>query len=395
MRVSAVRVLHVSDAFGGGVVSSLLAMVEATPEVDHHLLAQSRRGDHTGADLDGRFASVATLPPDLIRAVTAVRRAARELFPDVVHAHSSVAGAVVRLAGLDGPRIVYSPHCFAFERRDLGRVERLAYTGIERALARRTDLLVAVAPHEMELAAALGHRRIAYTPNRTTTAVGGRARFAELPRVVAVGRVCRQKDWRFFLHVKRYAEQQLGLRATWTWLGGGDPAGESRLRAAGVEVTGWMDRGSVLTALTQAQIYLHTAAWEAAPISVLEAAALGLPLALRSIAPLRSMALPGLAESAPALAARLVELGDEGAWSVAQRTSLGVAEHHSRRVQGEHLLRAYADVCGLPASASGEAPVQLPVHVPVQVPVQRRPLEESARQVAARRAPVPAPRSVG
>ncbi|MGN6250457.1 MAG: glycosyltransferase [Marmoricola sp.] len=378
------RVLHVSEAFGGGVVSSLLAMVESTPEVDHHLLAHARPGHDTGVDLDGRFASVGTLAADPVRAVVGLRRQVRDLFPDVVHAHSSIAGAVVRLAGLDGPRIVYSPHCFAFERRDLSRAERLAYTGIERLLARRTDLLVAVAPHEMELAAALGHQRIAYTPNRTTATVGGRARFAQRPHVVAVGRICRQKDWRFLLHTKRYAEQQLGLDARWTWLGGGDPADEARLGAEGVEVTGWMDRGAVLAHLSQAQVYLHTAAWEAAPISVLEAAALGLPLALRSIPPLRSLALPGLADSVPALAGRLVELGAEETWTAAQRASLAVAERHSRRVQGEHLLRAYADACGVAVPAA------------VRLPAQRRPAEDAGHGApAARRPSLPVPRSAG
>ncbi|MGN6780312.1 MAG: glycosyltransferase [Marmoricola sp.] len=376
------RVLHVSEAFGGGVVSSLLAMAEATPEVDHHLLAHEREGHDTGAELSGRFSSIAALPTDPVRAVAAVRRSVRELFPDVVHAHSSIAGAVVRVAGLDGPRIVYSPHCFAFERRDLGRTERLAYRTVERVLARRTHLLVAVAPHEMELAAALGHRRIAYAPNRTTATIGGRARFAERPRIVAVGRICRQKDWRYFLHVKRYAEEQLGLDATWSWLGGGEAAAEARLTSAGVEVTGWIDRGAVLAELTQAQIYLHTAAWEAAPISVLEAAALGLPLALRSIAPLCSLGLPGLADTVPALAARLLDLRAERGWTAAQRASLAVGDKHSRRVQGEHLLQAYAEVCGTPLVPA------------VRVPAQRRSLDGPVLPTTAA-APRTAPRSVG
>lgn len=336
------RVLHVSEAMGGGIASSLLAMVDATPELDHHLLAHRRAEHDTGDDLAGRFSSVHQMPRNPARAVLALRRVARRLYPDVVHAHSSYGGVVARTAGLDRVRIVYSPHCFAFERRDITGLQRRAYEGIERLLARRTDLLVAVAPSEIDLAVGLGHREIAYTPNRSLLVADERARHAEPLRVVAVGRVSAQKDWRYLLHVKRYAEAELGVRATWEWLGGGDPAGERALAAGGIHVSGWMPREQLVSRMAGAQVYLHTAAWEAAPISILEAASVGLPLALRAISPLQSLDLPGLAPSVKGLAERLASLASPAAWTAAQETSLGLAERHGAAVQGQHLRHAYA-----------------------------------------------------
>lgn len=351
------RVLHISEALGGGITSSLLAMVEATPDVDHHLLARPRTDHDTGADLESAFASVHLLPSHPAQAVRTLRGLTRELFPDIVHAHSSVAGAVARVAGLDRARVVYSPHCFAFERRDLSRWQRLLFEGVERTLAARTDLLLAVSPNEVELAAALGHRDIAYAPNRTPAVGALRARHREPLRVVAVGRLCRQKDWRYFLHVKRYAEAQLGLRASWEWLGGGDHADERALAAEGVSVSGWIDREELLRRMARAQVYLHTAAWEAAPISILEAAGIGLPLALRSIQPLDSLHLPGRYGSVPELAARIVRLEDHDEWHLAQHAALAIGERHNEQEQGRLLVQAYERVLGLAGTPVGSGRV--------------------------------------
>lgn len=340
------RVLHVSEAMGGGISSSLLAMVESTPQVDHHLLAHARASHDIGVDLDDRFSSVTVMPSNPLAAVRTLRGVARRLFPDIVHAHSSIAGALVRVAGLDRPSIVYSPHCFAFERRDVSGARRRLYTAIERSLVSRTNLFVAVAPHEIELAAALGHRRTAYVPNRTMEPSPTSVRHGAPLRIVTVGRVCAQKDWRYLIHLKRYVDSHCPVEASWQWLGGGDPAAEAELRAAGIAVSGWLDHDRTLAEMADAHVYVHTAAWEAAPISIFEAAALGLPLALRSIAPLDSLRLPGLSASIVDLASRIASLADEDRWLLAQRDSYEVVERHSREWQGQHLLDAYAQVNG-------------------------------------------------
>jgi glycosyltransferase involved in cell wall biosynthesis len=345
------RVLHVSEAMGAGIISSVLAMVDATPEVDHHLLARPRTGHDTGDDLAARFSSIHLMPGNPVGAIRTLRRLARELYPDVVHAHSSFGGVLVRVAGLDRPRVVYSPHCFAFERRDISGLQRRVFERVERSLAARTDLFVAVAPSEIDLAAGLGHREIAYTPNRTLLTTARGAAYSTRPRIVTAGRVSPQKDWRYFLHVKRYAESQLGLDASWEWLGGGDPDGERALAQAGVDVSGWIPREQLLDRMAGAQVYLHTAAWEAAPISILEAAALGLPLVVRAIAPLQSLDLPGLSTTVQGLAEGLVALETEDRWAEAQQASRHLAERHNRTIQGKQLRDAYARVCddGSPA----------------------------------------------
>jgi glycosyltransferase involved in cell wall biosynthesis len=354
-----VRILHVTEPTGGGVVAALMAMVAATPELDHHLITwPRRRHDDNGDAWPAALTTTSTLPADPVRARRALQRHVHAVRPDLVHAHSSFAGALVRGSRLDGPRIAYSPHCFAFERRDIGAASRHLVTRAERALAERTDLLIAASPHEMELAVDLGHRAVAYVPNRPLVTRPETRTVLEPLRVVTAGRITPQKDWAYFLHVKQYAEDHLGVSATWEWLGGGERAAEAALSAAGVRVSGWLPRADVVRRMAQASVYLHTAAWESAPITVLEAAALGLPLAIRGIAPLVSLDLPGTAGSVAAVAARVADLQDPYAWGPAREASLALGGTHSAAEQRRHLLTAYRRIA--PTSVPAPAPADPP-----------------------------------
>ncbi len=74
---------------------------------------------------------------------------------DLVHAHSSKAGALLRLAVRGRVPTVYSPHCFAFIG-EVGGLQRGVATWTERALARYTGAFLCVC--EDERRQALSHR---------------------------------------------------------------------------------------------------------------------------------------------------------------------------------------------------------------------------------------------
>src|SRR6185295_18437782 len=100
------------------------------------------------------FVGAQIVEPGLLNLWRSLRAAVADVRPDVVHLHSSMAGALGRLQPpLPGrPAVVYSPHCFAFERRDILRERRWAYRLAEFVLARRTDAFICVSPHEAQLA---------------------------------------------------------------------------------------------------------------------------------------------------------------------------------------------------------------------------------------------------
>ncbi|WP_155487378.1 glycosyltransferase, partial [Vibrio campbellii] len=68
-----------------------------------------------------------------------------------------------------------------------------------------------------------------------------------------------------------------------TWIGGGERELEDQLRAQGIKVTGMIPRDEVVSLLKTSDLYLHTAAWEGMPLTILEAAKLHLPMVIRSI----------------------------------------------------------------------------------------------------------------
>lgn len=334
------RVLHVVEAVGGGTLSAVLSMVDATPELDHHLALWPRR-EHAGTGVDPTpFGGLHVLPSGLPRAVRALRVTAERTGADLVHAHSSYAGMLARSAGLD-TRVAYSPHCFGFERHDLSATGRAGVRRIERALVRRTDVLVACSPHEARLARELGHDSVVLVPNRALHPPAANARPGSPLHAVAVGRIGAQKDWRFLLRVKAAFESRYDVPVTWQWLGNGDEDGRTALRAAGVEVSGWLPRPEVLERLARAQAYVHTAAWEAAPVSILEAAAVGLPVLARSIPTLASLAVPGLAATPEELAAGLAALGEPAAWTAARDRSVAFSARHTATDQRAGLASAY------------------------------------------------------
>jgi glycosyltransferase involved in cell wall biosynthesis len=104
--------------------------------------------------------------PDLA-AVASFTRILGDVSPDIVHAHSSKAGAVARLARLARPRtpVVYTPHGYSFAGYFSRSAERLAYRGIERILAPLATRVVCVCEAEARLARSVGPSgrvRVAY-----------------------------------------------------------------------------------------------------------------------------------------------------------------------------------------------------------------------------------------
>lgn len=96
----------------------------------------------------------AVSPAADLRAVRGLRRLVDRLAPDLVHAHSSKAGAVARLARLGAPRlpVVYSPHGFAFAGHFDRGWEREVYRQLERSLSPLASRVICVCEAEADLA---------------------------------------------------------------------------------------------------------------------------------------------------------------------------------------------------------------------------------------------------
>lgn len=293
-RQSPLRILHVTETFSAGTGSAIIGYARAIAHqgIESSLLAQDRGSgllDELGEA--NPFTTARIIDPGLPNLWRAIGAAVEEIKPDIVHLHSSMAGGVGRLRLLLRPQqiVVYSPHCFAFERRDISRIQGLAYRAAEFLLARRTAAFVCVSPHEGELARQLGSKAdvvnllnsfgrrgqeptalIATPTHSESDAIG----------IVTVGRVAPQKDPDMFVQIVSMLSGADDVTATWV----GDGAGHARdnLELAGVEVTGWLPTEQVPAAIAGHTAYVHTAGWEAAlPIAAIDAMDAGLPVVVR------------------------------------------------------------------------------------------------------------------
>jgi glycosyltransferase involved in cell wall biosynthesis len=153
----------VIEAFGGGAGRHVLDLAKTLHRRGHdvHLIYSPHRAEPR------HLAEIAALPitseplamrraPGLhdVAAARALAVALRRAGPfDIVHGHSSKAGALVRLADVGPAKRVYTPHAFRGLDRSVSLPARLAFNGAEIVLgAARTDALIAVSSGELAFA---------------------------------------------------------------------------------------------------------------------------------------------------------------------------------------------------------------------------------------------------
>lgn len=292
-------ILHVVEAFGGGVADAVREYARNTPDCEHHLLCHLRpEASILEQGWQEEFSSVDYLPTGHLANLRKTRNAIRRIKPDIVHSHSSYGGVYARLGAPRSSSIkqIYTPHSWSFDRQDRNCAIRLAFWLLEGVLATRTDLIAGCSPAEIE-SARWGpvHPPTLYLPNitsNTKSAFDARPRAKKL-LVVGAGRLSPQKDPGFFLDCM-HALWGEGIEVQALWIGGGNDTIKRQLESEGVEVTGWIDHADALIHLGRADIYLHTARWEGFPIMVLEAAATGLPVVVRRIRAFQHSGLPAI-----------------------------------------------------------------------------------------------------
>lgn len=269
--------------------------------------------------------------PEMTREVSPGRDAAalrrltallRERRPDVVHAHSSKAGALARLGALAAgvPRVYYSPHGYSFLQQDRSAASRALYRAVERSLSGIGEI-VAGSPGEAALARGLTRKPVHVVCDAY---LGG----LEEPQpheglvIAACGRLTYARDpdaW--VLLAQRLTDSRNGLRCL--WIGGGED--EARVRThlenmnllGKVEVTGWLPAAEARRRLRAADVLVHYSRWEGLPNAVLDGMAAGLPVVASDIPGNRDAVVHGetgfLAGDEMELLTRCQELVDDAA----------------------------------------------------------------------------------
>ena len=209
-------------------------------------------------------------------------RLCRRLQPDIVHAHSSKAGALGRLAAALArvPVRIFTVHAWPFAAYK-GVTGRL-YLWVERRLRRLTTSVVCVARSTRDLGVAAGtcrpedavviHNAVEFSSFPTSERSG------DPPRIVSVGRLAFPKD--FPTLVAALASIETDWRAALVGEGPLRPeiAGELERNGLSERVELLGSRDDVPELLADADIFVLSSRSEGFPVSVLEAMAAGLPV---------------------------------------------------------------------------------------------------------------------
>ena len=284
------RIIHYTESLGGGVLRAIEILSKAQIEsgCDVSLVYLRREITPPKQQLAINLESVQLIELHRSSAFGMLKMFSHATFwmlknrKGVIHAHSSWAGAVVRIASSVQfkRRIFYTPHGFSFLRQDVSKFKKIFFQFSESILGKMGEsTLLACSNFEESSGKELGIKRIKRLGN-----------FIEDPKakylqktypsthtdlvVGTVGRICVQKNPEMYLKVVEKFLPKISCR----WIGAGDEKETRSLENAGVWVSGWLNKGDVYSELSQLKVFIMTSRWEGLPITALEALAFGIPI---------------------------------------------------------------------------------------------------------------------
>lgn len=278
------KVLHIVEAFGGGVFTVLTDLINGLSDEFEMVIAYSLRPqtpenfkDYFNGNV--RFIEVKSFTRSIdfnkdIKALKEIKNIVKEEKPDIVHLHSSKAGILGRL-GVHDRRIkmFYNPHGFSFLKLDDSKFRRFMYKAIEKgaAILNPKCTIVGCSKGEYEEAKKLNKNAICINNGINIEKLEEETKDLKAKeidysnfKICTVGRIGFQKNPKMFNEI---AENFPSLQFTWI----GDGELKNKLTSPNIKVTGWLDRKDVLKELNNNDIFLLPSLWEGLPISLLEA----------------------------------------------------------------------------------------------------------------------------
>ena len=242
--------------------------------------------------------------------------------PNVVHAHSAMAGLVARMTRvqLDVP-VLYTVHGFGFKPQ-VPWVRRQMASLAERALARWTTQIVCVSQHERDLAYQLpiAHERVHVIPNGIAHLKAPLdTTWHDIPHLIMVARMKSPKRHDVLLHALAQVRDKLGHELPVTFVGDGPLFAQyvAQAEQLGLHKVTWAGEIThVAPLLAQQDVLMLLSDHEGMPITVLEAMRAGLTIVASDLPGIREQVIAGqeallVANNPDAVAEQLVRLAQE------------------------------------------------------------------------------------
>ena len=271
------KILYILEAMGGGVFTYIVDLAnELVNKYDMYIAYAVRKQTPKNYKdyFDKRIHLIevknfgrAINPTKDIAAFFEVKKIAAEVKPDVIHLHSSKAGAIGRVA-FDGKiPMFYTPHGYSFLMENCNPTKRRVFKLIESVCAKRncTTISCSVGEHQETLKLT---KNAAYVNNginmkELQEIVNQTEKVAHPFTVFTLGRICYQKNPTLFNTI---AELLPDVR--FVWIGDGELREE--LKSKNIEISGWVDRTTAIKYAVNADVFLLPSRWEGLPISLLE-----------------------------------------------------------------------------------------------------------------------------
>lgn len=276
------RVIHVVEAFGGGIYT-FLQRLTLEDDKNEHIVVYSRRTE-TPDSVELDFPNISLIPVNMQREISILedikscidlKRQIQKINPDIIHAHSSKAGVYVRLLSLidrDKIPVIYNPHGLSFLQQNESFFKRNIYLYIERVLTVLVPQAIYIGVSEQEyqeIQFKLKSKNLYLIRNAVVP-----KKIEEKEKIfdfVTLGRICKQKNPQLF--------NQLALKyphKKFLWIGDGEE--REFLNSPNIEVSGWLqDKKKIESLLESSRIYVQFSLWEGLPLALLEAMSCGLP----------------------------------------------------------------------------------------------------------------------
>lgn len=286
------KIVHVVEAFGGGVYNFLVDLLNNTiDEFDITVIYALRpqTPDNFINDFDKRIKFIhskhmtRSIGLNDLKAFFEIKKLIKNESPDIVHCHSSKAGLLTRLAiNTKKIKTFYTPHGYSFLMEDSSKLKRLIYRSIEKIGTLNHSIIVACSKGEYEESLKLT-KRATYVSNGVNLEKLKRYIPDKIKQIntkkltfVTTGRVSYQKNPELFNKIAEYFPQ-----IKFIWVGTGDL--EDKLTSKNIEITGWKNRDELMEILNKSDIFILPSLWEGLPISLLEAMALKKPCIVSNV----------------------------------------------------------------------------------------------------------------
>ncbi|ASR40910.1 glycosyltransferase [Ligilactobacillus agilis] len=275
------KILMVCEAFGGGVFTYVSQLCNDMVDNFDVYLAYAVRPQTPKnyrdfldkrihlIEVDGFNAGNLLNIANDMKVIKALRKIEKEVQPDIIHLHSSVAGGIGRIAfkGKNNT-VLYTPHGYAHILMEPSRKTKV-YGMMEKFLGKYSSAtILTCCESEDDVTSKLtkNHTYIETGVNLkdlSESLDGIRPVENEKFTVFTLGRVTGQKQPKVF---NRIAE--LVPEARFVWIGGGEQ--ENLLTAPNIEITGWKDRKEALAMAKGADAYVLCSRGEAIAMSLIE-----------------------------------------------------------------------------------------------------------------------------